>query len=138
MKSTYNFRRFLKSGFSVILVAVILGQGLVYVGLGIYYQLNRQYIAKQLCVNRNKPPMHCNGRCYLRAQLQKARAGENKSAQLIKVSEEMIAFNSTNRDGGNILQWILICILPNHRHFAVLHIPLSCPDQPPQFILLTA
>lgn len=29
------------------------------------YRLNRDYIAKFLCVNRDKPKMHCNGRCHL-------------------------------------------------------------------------
>jgi len=31
--------------------------------------LNRSYIAKNLCVNRNKPIMHCNGKCYLTKKL---------------------------------------------------------------------
>ncbi|TWI82486.1 hypothetical protein LX66_5059 [Chitinophaga japonensis] len=29
------------------------------------YQLNRDYIAKFLCVNRDKPKLHCNGRCHM-------------------------------------------------------------------------
>ncbi|RTL58274.1 MAG: hypothetical protein EKK37_08015 [Sphingobacteriales bacterium] len=32
---------------------------------------NRDYIAKNLCENRNKPQMHCNGKCHLKKQLQK-------------------------------------------------------------------
>lgn len=31
--------------------------------------LNRSYIAKNLCVNRDKPMMHCNGKCYLSKKL---------------------------------------------------------------------
>jgi hypothetical protein len=31
--------------------------------------LNRTYIAKNLCVNRDKPTMHCNGKCYLSKKL---------------------------------------------------------------------
>lgn len=31
--------------------------------------LNRSYIAKNLCVNRDKPLMHCNGKCYLSKKL---------------------------------------------------------------------
>ncbi|WP_133055244.1 hypothetical protein [Niastella koreensis] len=27
-------------------------------------QLNGSYIAKNLCENRNKPQMHCNGKCH--------------------------------------------------------------------------
>jgi len=29
------------------------------------YQLNREYIAKNLCVNKSRPKMHCNGRCHM-------------------------------------------------------------------------
>jgi len=29
------------------------------------FYVNQDYIAKNLCVNRNKPEMHCNGKCHL-------------------------------------------------------------------------
>jgi len=31
--------------------------------------LNRSYIAKNLCINRDKPMLHCNGKCYLQKKL---------------------------------------------------------------------
>ncbi|MGN6800790.1 MAG: hypothetical protein ACTHJN_02725 [Ginsengibacter sp.] len=33
------------------------------------FYANQSYIAKNLCVNRNKPMMHCNGKCYLAKKL---------------------------------------------------------------------
>ncbi|WP_145667123.1 hypothetical protein [Chitinophaga polysaccharea] len=33
------------------------------------FYLNQEYIAKNLCVNRNKPAMHCNGKCHLSKKL---------------------------------------------------------------------
>jgi hypothetical protein len=33
------------------------------------FYLNRSYIAKNLCVNKDKPVMHCNGKCYLSKKL---------------------------------------------------------------------
>src|SRR5690242_12326649 len=38
---------------------------------------NRGTISKTLCINRGKPQMHCNGRCYLARQIQKQQ-NENK------------------------------------------------------------
>lgn len=38
------------------------------------YALNKEYISKNLCENRNKPKMHCNGKCHLMQQLKKANA----------------------------------------------------------------
>ena len=36
------------------------------------YQINKDYIAKVLCVNKSKPKMHCNGKCHLKNELNKA------------------------------------------------------------------
>jgi len=39
--------------------------------------LNKDYIAKNLCVNRDKPMMHCNGKCFLAKKLNEE--GKNQS-----------------------------------------------------------
>lgn len=33
------------------------------------YMANYEYIAKELCINKAKPQMHCNGKCHLMKQL---------------------------------------------------------------------
>jgi hypothetical protein len=33
------------------------------------FYVNRDYIANNLCENRNRPQMHCNGKCQLKKQL---------------------------------------------------------------------
>ena len=38
------------------------------------YAINKDYIAKNLCENRAKPKLHCNGKCHLMKQLKKAAA----------------------------------------------------------------
>jgi len=35
------------------------------------YNINQQFIGKELCVNKANPAMHCNGHCYLSKQLAK-------------------------------------------------------------------
>jgi hypothetical protein len=32
------------------------------------YSINKVYIIKELCVNKTKPEMHCDGKCYLKKQ----------------------------------------------------------------------
>ncbi len=49
------------------------------------YKLNRQYISKTLCINKDNAAMHCNGRCYLNKQLSKA---EKPSSPLNTKSSE--------------------------------------------------
>ncbi|MBX9808301.1 MAG: hypothetical protein K2X95_10950, partial [Flavobacteriaceae bacterium] len=40
------------------------------------YIVNYEYISKVLCVNKDKPKMHCNGKCHLMKEL--AKAAENE------------------------------------------------------------
>lgn len=41
------------------------------------FMVNQSFIAKELCVNRAKPEMGCNGHCYLMKQMEQ----ENKKDQ---------------------------------------------------------
>lgn len=34
-----------------------------------YYHANKDYIARVLCENRDKPQLHCDGQCYLAKKL---------------------------------------------------------------------
>jgi hypothetical protein len=43
------------------------------------YLLNKDYIAKVLCINREKPQMHCNGKCYLAKKLKEQERQEQQS-----------------------------------------------------------
>jgi hypothetical protein len=38
------------------------------------YAINKEYITKNLCENRSKPKLNCNGKCHLMKQLKKAGA----------------------------------------------------------------
>ena len=42
------------------------------------YAINKDFIAKNLCENRDKPMMNCNGKCHLAKELKKANT-ENQS-----------------------------------------------------------
>jgi len=44
-----------------------------------HFYLNRAYITRNFCENRDKPQLHCNGKCQLRKKLQK----ENKQEKAI-------------------------------------------------------
>ncbi|MGF6846302.1 hypothetical protein QFZ51_001537 [Chitinophaga sp. W3I9] len=35
----------------------------------VQFKVNQSYIASVLCENKNKPQMHCNGRCHLKKEL---------------------------------------------------------------------
>jgi len=58
-------------------LAVNLSGLLVFAG----FEMNKSYIAKELCVNKNRPEMHCNGRCYLMNKLKQAQEKEHQQEQ---------------------------------------------------------
>lgn len=40
-----------------------------YVGYFSYFQLNVDYIIENYCINKERPELDCNGKCYLMEQL---------------------------------------------------------------------
>lgn len=42
------------------------------------FEMNKSYIVKELCENRNRPELHCNGKCFLKKKLQAAEEKEKK------------------------------------------------------------
>lgn len=43
-----------------------------------YYHVNKAYIARVLCENRDKPQLHCDGQCYLAKQLKAQQDRQDK------------------------------------------------------------
>lgn len=48
------------------------------------YAINKEYVAKMLCVNKNKPQMHCNGKCHMMKQLKAQDKKEQSPANPFK------------------------------------------------------
>lgn len=43
-----------------------------------YYHANKDYIARVLCENRDKPELHCDGHCYLAKRLKAQQDKQDK------------------------------------------------------------
>ncbi|MBB5634928.1 hypothetical protein HDF26_002396 [Pedobacter cryoconitis] len=57
------------------------------------FEMNEGYIAKELCVNKDKPQLHCNGKCYLMKKLKQAEEKEQKQDhqfQKIQLQEPVV------------------------------------------------
>jgi len=59
------------------------------------YEVNKDYISKNLCENKAKPEMHCNGKCHLKKQLQKEDKKENSASNTGKEKSEVQFFSAT-------------------------------------------
>ncbi|GGH13435.1 hypothetical protein GCM10007422_34060 [Pedobacter zeae] len=42
------------------------------------FEVNQKYISEKLCENKNRPWMHCNGKCFLMKKLKQAEEKEKK------------------------------------------------------------
>ena len=47
-------------------------------GIIAHYQINKEYIARVLCENRDKPQLHCDGKCYLAKRLRASQDRQDK------------------------------------------------------------
>lgn len=61
------------------------------------YAVNYDYISTVLCINKSKPELHCNGKCYVSKEL--AKTNDSDSSPL----------NKTKSSGQKIID---ICTLP--------------------------
>lgn len=68
---------------------------------------NRDYIARVLCVNRNKPETACNGACQLKKQMKQDQENQEKSNIDSKVKELLVYFPTTaaQMPSANIFEW---------------------------------
>lgn len=71
------------------------------------FEINREYIARVLCINRDKPEMGCNGKCHLKEQLQKTEnPREEKSPTAVNDNRDQIYYPS----------FVSILKEPNHQN----------------------
>lgn len=54
------------------------------------FEIRRDYIIANLCVNRSKPQLKCNGKCYLAKRLAAAQKQEQKQAEQDYVSKLLL------------------------------------------------
>lgn len=64
-------KRFVAIASVTLFVACITAKDITALAWQIWYQVNQEYVAKELCVNKAKPQLQCNGKCHLMKQLRK-------------------------------------------------------------------
>lgn len=79
----------MKKLFAIVALMGILLQTFSQVVIVAQYYANKDYIAKNLCENRSKPQMHCDGKCCLKKKLAKE-GKEQAPGQRNQKSEEVV------------------------------------------------
>ena len=110
----------------VSLVSANFSRLFVYAG----FELNKNYIAAKLCENRDKPWMHCNGKCYFMKKIKQAedkQTNENRQTQKNLFQDVFCNQTSVVKFHSILLS---VTVVPNYR----INLPLQplAVFQPPR------
>ncbi len=79
------------------MIIALLAQNYSRFAVWLNYELNKDYIARNICENRNKPRSCCKGKCFLKKQMAKADKEENLPGNSHKEKYEEIYFFVSER-----------------------------------------
>lgn len=80
------------------LVALLLMQVFSKTIILVQYTVNKEYITNVFCVNKNKPMMHCNGKCHLKKEFNKTDKKEQSPINPFNVKTKFKLFYENNMD----------------------------------------
>ncbi|MEN0052273.1 MAG: hypothetical protein AAGC65_01325 [Mucilaginibacter sp.] len=110
----------------VSLVTVNFSRFFIYAG----FELNRNYIVTKLCENRNKPWLHCDGKCYFAKKIKQAedkQASDERQSQKSLFQEVYVASSTVIKFHSSLLQ---VIVTPYDSTLPVK--PVGAIFQPPQ------
>lgn len=90
----FSFR---KSILSIVLLTAFLLQIFSTAIIYLDYYINQDYFAKVLCVNKDKPQLHCNGQCHLNAELEKDKKDQTPFSP-VKVINKIQLFSENTEE----------------------------------------
>jgi hypothetical protein len=79
------------------------------------YELNKNYIATKLCENRNKPWLHCNGKCYLMKKIKQAEEKQTASERETQKNLVQESICGTVPEVKFYTQLLQVIAIPNNR-----------------------
>ncbi len=78
---------------STCLVLLILLQSFSKAWIVFSFKINQDYIAKVLCINRDRPERHCDGHCVLMQRIKADEERDKKQVQRILKSQQEIVYS---------------------------------------------
>ncbi len=79
-----------KAFFSYFLIALVLLQTFSREVLVVDFALNRAALAARFCVNKARPQLHCDGKCYFAKRLKQQEERESKAPNALREKLEML------------------------------------------------
>lgn len=69
---------------AIFLIFALLSVGFSKCFIYVSFTINKNFIVSSLCENRNKPQLHCNGKCFLMKKIKQAEEKEKADEQQFK------------------------------------------------------
>jgi len=98
------------------------------------YMIHYNYIKTVLCVNKNKPEMHCNGQCHLKMMIKKETQEENQNTKFPKIEVSKIQFNFIEHVASLKIDYILKKSMPKYKSLLIPQLVISKVFRPPVFV----
>jgi hypothetical protein len=76
----------MRSILSAFMILIFLSPILVKVGIFVDFKVHQDFIAKVLCINKDKPMSNCNGKCILAQKLKKAEEPQKKLKERFEIN----------------------------------------------------
>src|SRR5690606_1888262 len=86
-----------KSILSLVLIAAIVTSNFSRLFIFAGFELNKEFIAAELCENRTMPELNCDGQCYLAKKIEQAKQKEKSNPLESKKGHFQEAFLSSNQ-----------------------------------------
>ncbi len=115
----------LKKSASLFLIVSLLATNFSWCFIYAGFEVNQQYIATKLCINKSKPQLNCKGKCYLAKKIKQAEEKEkNDERQSQKNRFQEAIFDNI------VLPGQLFCTLIKHVFY---NNPIYLPENPSSF-----
>lgn len=75
--------RFVRKAIAILLLFSVMVRPFTQAYYLIDYQLRKGFITKTFCINKDRPQLNCNGKCYLAQRLKAAEEQETKAQHTI-------------------------------------------------------
>ncbi|MGZ3884929.1 MAG: hypothetical protein ACXVP0_01360 [Bacteroidia bacterium] len=113
--------------FPLLALGIILSQASSSIIL-LSYQMNKEYIAKNLCENRDKPDMDCCGKCVVKKELDKdtqQSKGPNfsKEKEVAKMAVRKLTLNALSKNPFHIQAFAYLLQVPDSQREITLPPP---------------
>jgi len=76
--------------FSIVLIFTFTIRPAMEISTILYYQLNINTIVEKYCVNKERPRLNCNGKCYLMSQMKAKKQPSTENSETTLIAEAFI------------------------------------------------